>query len=167
MILSGEKVSKFIKTPPEIKINPNGVDLKVSEIWMIDENSVSTLNGKVRETEPGKKLIEPDKEGFYNLKRGVYEVRIANEVEITNKFTGMLLPRSSLNRLGMIKSESALGDSGYKGFMTQTVFIPIKNFKIHKDEFWFQIVLMDSEESKNLYTGHWQNEKPTHLKDRQ
>ena len=160
MILSGEKVSKYVKAPPEIKINPNGVDVKVSEVWKIDDNTVSVLNGKVRETNPQKKLMEPDDQGFYNLVNGIYEVRIANEVEIPNKFTGMLLPRSSLNRLGMIKSESALWDSGYKGFGTQTIFIPIKLFKIHKNDFWFQFILLSSEESKNLYDGHWQNEKP-------
>ena len=156
-VWSGEKVSKFITTPPEIKISPNSVDIRASEIFLIPFETEAIFHGKIRESKKVK--IEPDEQGFYNLENGTYEVRIANEIEIPKNAIGFLLPRSSMNRLGMIKSETAVWDSGYKGFGTQTVFIPIKKFKIHKDEPWFQVVIMDSE-SSGTYDGHWQNEKP-------
>ncbi len=160
MIWSGKRTAAFIKQPQEIKINANGVDLKVSEVWMILPESVSVLNGKVRTTTPEKVLIKPDGDGFYNLTTGVYEVRLSNEISVPSNAVGVLFPRSSINRLGMIKSDTAIWDSGYKGFGTQTVFIPIKLFRIHKDDYWFQFVLQDCEPSEIQYDGHWQGEKP-------
>jgi len=159
-IWPGRKVAKFVRGPSEIKINPNGVDLKVSEVWLIKPESVSVLNGKTRKTEPPKEKVLPDREGFYNLHKGVYEVRIANEVSIPKNAVGKLYPRSSLNRLGAIKSDTAIWDSGYTGFGTQTIHIPIKLFRIHKDEFWFQFTLEDCEPSEEQYSGFWQGERP-------
>ena len=48
----GKEVAKFVEQPPEIKINPNGVDIGASEVWELQPNSVSTLHGKIRKTEP-------------------------------------------------------------------------------------------------------------------
>ena len=160
MIWSGKKVAGFVRQPPEIKINPNGVDLGVSEVWLIRSDAVSILNGKTRITIPEKEKILPDAEGFYNLHHGTYEVRVSNEVAIPNNAVGKLYPRSSLNRLGAIKSDTALWDSGYTGFGTQTLHIPMKLFRIHKNEMWFQFALEDCEPSEEQYAGHWQNEKP-------
>ena len=158
-VWSGEKVAKFVEQPPEIKINPNGVDVKVSEIFLIDEDSVSIVDGSVRENS-SKTLVKPDKDGFYNMKRGVYELRVANKVTIPKDAVAFFFPRSTFNRLGMIKSESAIGDSGYSGYATVTVFVPIKSFKVKKDEYWIQVMFKKAEESEKSYSGHWQNEKP-------
>ncbi|MBI4017384.1 MAG: deoxycytidine deaminase [Candidatus Aenigmarchaeota archaeon] len=154
----GSRTARFVKQPPEVKINPNGVDVGVSEVWRIEEHARSTLHGKIRETEPPKTLVTPEGD-FFVLAKGVYEVRLSNEVEIPQNAVAMLLPRSTLNRLGVIKSETAVWDSGYKGFGTQTVFVPIHSIRIHRDEKWFQLIFMDAEAS-GTYEGHWQNEKP-------
>ena len=157
--LSGEHVAKFLKTPPEIKINPNGVDVKVSEVWQIPTDATATIDGKTRITSPEKIKILPNGD-FYELPQGVYDVRIANEIEVPKGIVGFCHPRSTLNRLGIVKSETGIWDSGYKGFGTQTIFVPIKLLRIHKDEFWFQIRMQRSEESQHSYDGHWQGEKP-------
>jgi len=160
MIWSGKRTAAFVKQPPEIKINPNGVDLKVSEVYEIHNQTVSVLNGKVRTTNPEKVSIKPDAEGFYNLEQGnVYEARLANEVSVPENAVGLMFPRSSLNRLGAVKSNTAIWEPGYKGFGTLTIFVPIKLFRIHKDEHWFQFTLQDCEKSDVLYDGHWQGEK--------
>ncbi len=159
-VWSGDRVAKFVEQPPEIKINPNGVDLKVSEVFLVDEDSVSVMNGAVREITPGKKLVKIGKDGFHSLKRGVYDIRLANKITIPKNAVALFYPRSTLNRLGMVKSQTAVGDSGYSGYPTQTVFVPIKSFKIHKDEYWIQMMYLDCEESGKIYSGHWQNEKP-------
>lgn len=158
-VWKGEDVAKFIKMPPEIKINPNGVDLKVSEVLAINANSEAVINRKERKISPGKRLLKPDKKGFYSLKKGLYEIRIANEVTIPRNAAGLCFSRSTLSRLGVVKSESAIWDSGYRGQGTQTIFIPIKNVKIHKDDFWFQIMFIDSKTSKKVYNGFYQGEK--------
>lgn len=152
----GDKISKFITQPPGIKIGPNGVELSIKEVWHIPEDAEAFFHGEERTTK--KVLVQPDSEGYYNLGKGLYEVRIANEIQIPENCLGLMFPRSSINRLGMVKSETALWDSGYKGFGTQTVFIPIKSFKIHKDEFWFQLAFINAE-NFGVYNGHWQGEK--------
>lgn len=159
-IWSGKKTAQFVSQPPEIKINPNGVDLGVSEVWLIRNDAVSVFNGKTRMTMPEKEKVLPDAEGFYNLQQGTYEVRVANEVSVPLNAVGKLYPRSSLNRLGVIKSDTAIGDSGYRGFCTQTIHVPIKLFRVHKDERWFQLVFEDCEPVEEGYQGHWQGEKP-------
>jgi dUTP pyrophosphatase len=155
----GKDVAKFVKQPPEIKINPNGVDLKVSEVWKIGLEEEAVLHGSTRTV--NKKLILPENDDFYHLERGVYDVRIANEVTIPMEAVGLCFPRSTLNRLGTIKSDGGVWDSGYKGFGTQTLLVPIKKIKIHKDEFWFQLMLFSNKDIAEIkYEGHWQGEKP-------
>jgi deoxycytidine triphosphate deaminase len=162
VVWSGKKVAEHVTQPPEVKIGPNGVELKVSEVWKVHPETISIVNGKTRTTSIEKKQLAPDQDGYYNLENGIYEVRIANEVSIPEKAVGKMHPRSTLNRLGAIKSETGLWDSGYKGYGTQTIFIPIKMFRIHKDDFWFQIHFEDSENSDISYadTGFWHGETP-------
>jgi deoxycytidine triphosphate deaminase len=160
MIWSGKGTARHVSGQAPVKVNPNGVDIGVSEVWLIRNDAISILNGKTRITIPEKEKLLPDADGFYNLAQGTYEVRLANEVSVPLNAVGKLYPRSSLNRLGAIKSDTALWDSGYIGFGTQTIHIPIKLFRIHKDELWFQFVLEDCELVERGYEGHWQGEKP-------
>ena len=130
-------------------------------MWKLPEGGVARIHGSVRKIEPDKLLISPDEDGFYYLPEGTYEVRIANKITIPAHAVGLLFPRTTFNRLGVIKSESGIWDSGYSGFGTQTLRVTVSELQVHKDEFWFQFVLMDSKEpAKQLYQGHWQGEKP-------
>ena len=157
----GKEVAKYIENPPDVKINPNGVDLRASEVWRIPEEGTVTVKGKERKIEPGKIKIVPDEDGFYSLKKGTYEIRIANKITIPDTAVGFLYPRTTLNRFGIIKSETGLWDSGYSGYGTQTIHVSVNNFKIDKDEFWFQMMFMEMKnKTDQLYEGHWQGEKP-------
>lgn len=161
-VFTGKMVAEHIEQPPEIKINPNGVDLRISEVWKLPEEGIATIHGSIRRIEPDKFKIEPDSDGFYILPQGTYELRVANKVNIPEHAVGLLFPRSTLNRLGIIKSESAVWDSGYSGYGTQTVRVTIQEMRIHKDECWFQMMFFDMKEKvDHTYSGHWQNEKPT------
>ena len=82
VVWSGKKVAQFVKTPPEVKINPNGVDIGVSEIWRFHEQSETTINKDIRKVNPEKAMVTPDEDGYYKLPMGVYEIRIANEISI-------------------------------------------------------------------------------------
>lgn len=157
----GEEVAKHIEQPPEFKIQPNGVDLKISEVWKIPEGGIAKIHGSIRTITPEKMLIKPDNDGFYYLPEGTYEIRIANKITVPEHAVGLLFPRTTFNRLGVIKSESGIWDSGYSGFGTQTVRVTVKELQVHKDEYWFQFMLMDTKEkARQLYKGHWQGEKP-------
>ncbi len=157
-IWTGQNVSKYIEGDKEI--NPNGVDLGVSEIWKIPEEGKVIIHGKERKIEPEKTKVELEKD-FYILPRGTYEIRIANKINIPKDAVGFLFPRSTFNRFGVIKSETAVWDSGYSGYGTQTIRVTVDELKVHKDEYWFQMIFISSKEKVNqTYKGHWQNEKP-------
>lgn len=157
----GEEVAKYVEQPPEIKINPNGVDLKISEVWKLPEEGVVTICDKIRKIEPEKMKIEPDKNGFYYLPKGTYELRVANKITIPKNAMALFYPRSTFNRLGIIKSQTAIGDSGYSGYCTQTVRIAVQELQVHQEEFWFQMIFLDTNgEVNQLYEGHYQGEKP-------
>jgi len=156
----GKDVAKFVGKGPPIRINPNGVDIKIAEIWRISDDSEVLINGQTRAINPPKTKLLP-KDGFWDLEKGLYEIRLANEIAIPPNATGFTFPRSTFNRLGIIKAESAVWDSGYKGYGTQTIFVALKRAKIHVDEAWVQLIFIsNAEPASELYNGYWQGEKP-------
>lgn len=166
MIWSGKRTAECIEG--EKKIGPNGCDLRISEISKIPEDAIIFLhekkrgylvNGEFREQQDVKKPLLPNSDGFYELAHGAYEIRIANKITIPKNAVGFAFPRSTFNRLGIIKTESAVWDSGYSGTGTSTIFVPEKKALIHKDECWLQFVMMDAEESDRQYSGFYQGEK--------
>jgi dUTP pyrophosphatase len=155
---SGEMVKKCVVEGDVKKVNPNGIDIGVSEVWKIPEGYDVHIHGKERRSTQEKQLVMPGEDGFYHLPRGVYEVRIGVKIKIPGKAVGYCKLRSTLIRFGSIKSESAVWDSGYEGYGTQTVHIPFNMLHIHKDEAWFQFVMQDSADTTESYDGYYQNE---------
>jgi dCTP deaminase len=172
-VLSGLAVSKFCAS--FTKVNPNGVDLAPKEVKLIPANATIYLHGEKRgylaskasrrrgkseevAVDDAKELLEPDAEGFYRFAKGcLYELRFPR-VSIPRDCTGLAFPRSTVNRLGIIKLESAVFDSGYTGEFTQTIFTPIKA-RVHRDEALVQLVLIRNDEpAPMLYSGRYQNE---------
>lgn len=166
-IWPGSEVAKFIEKGP-VKVGPNGIDLVPIEIVELPIGATIFIKGKQRgyiidgnfiDQSQAKIPIAPDDEGFYNLKGGrTYEVRFP-KVTVPMEVTGFAYPRSTFNRLGMLKVETAVWDSGYCGEGTQ-VFHAVIPAKIHKDEAWVQLVFMDNKAlPEKGYSGHYQGEK--------
>jgi deoxycytidine triphosphate deaminase len=171
-VLSGEEVAKSCFSYK--KINPNGVDLSPKEVKLVPGGFKIYLHGEQRgyvapssprgrkaqkpEVRDVKELVTPDMEGFYDFVKGtLYELRFP-KVTIPADCTGFAFPRSTINRLGIIKLESAVFDSGYSGEPTQTIFTPI-DARIHKDEALIQLVFFRNESpAQHLYSGRYQNE---------
>jgi len=171
-VLSGEEVAKSCFSYK--KVNPNGVDLAPKEVKLVPRGYKIYLHGELRgyiaptatkgrkarkpEVRDVKEIVTPDYEGFYDFVKGnLYELRFP-KVKIPADCTGFAFPRSTVNRLGIIKLESAVFDSGYSGEPTQTIFTPI-DARVHKDEALIQLVLIRNEASaKELYSGRYQNE---------
>jgi len=165
-VVSGEEVAACCKDV--IKVNPNGVDLAPKQVSKLPMNSTIVLHGQQRGYEgQGEGLILqkedllPDSSGFYVFERGaMYELRFP-EVSVPATCTGLAFPRSSINRLGIIKLESAVFDSGYRGEPTQVIFTPI-SARVHRDEAMIQLVFLRNEKpATSLYSGFYQNEKGT------
>jgi len=170
--LSGKDVAKSCSSYK--KVNPNGVDLAPKEVKMIPRGVKIYLHGEDRgyiaaskprgmkapkpKVSDAKRLVAPDGEGFYDfLKGNLYELRFP-KVTIPDDCTGFAFPRSTVNRLGIVKLETAVFDSGYSGEPTQTIFTPL-HARIHKDEALIQLVFIRNESpAKDLYSGRYQNE---------
>ncbi|MDA4118512.1 MAG: deoxycytidine deaminase [Thaumarchaeota archaeon] len=163
-VLSGSEVAKFCSSYR--KVNPNGVDLAPKEVKSIPVDSKIYLHGEERgyvekasgRVTDSKEVLNPDAAGFYDFASGrLYELRFP-KVSIPADCTGFAFPRSTVNRLGIIKLESAVFDSGYSGEPTQTIFTPL-DARVHKDEALIQLVFIRNEApSKELYSGRYQNE---------
>jgi deoxycytidine triphosphate deaminase len=170
-VLSGADVAKSCSS--YVKVNPNGVDLSPKEVKLVPRGFKIYLHGeqrgyvaptwtKGRKTRPKvvdvKELVTPDAEGFYDFVKGnLYELRFP-KVTIPADCTGFAFPRSTVNRLGIIKLESAVFDSGYSGEPTQTIFTPL-DARVHKGEALIQLVFIRNEApAKELYAGRYQNE---------
>jgi deoxycytidine triphosphate deaminase len=168
-VVSGSEVAKYCDGVA--KINPNGVDLAPIKVTAIPMQMTIYLHGDKRgyvdsDAEDGevtlkKEEVLPDEGGFYLFERGgMYELRFP-EVRVPASCTGFAFPRSTINRLGIVKLETAVFDSGYSGQPTQAMFTPVRA-KIHKDEALVQLVFLRNEKpSELLYSGRYQNEKAT------
>ena len=163
-VVSGDEVASCCKA--YVKINPNGVDLAPLRVSRLPMGSTIFLHGDERGyLGPGEGLttekedLVPDGSGFYVFERGaMYELRFP-EVRVPASCTGIAFPRSSINRLGIIKLESAVFDSGYRGEPTQVIFTPI-NARVHRGEAIIQLVFLRNERpATSLYSGFYQNEK--------
>ena len=165
-VWSGERVARHIHGD-DIKINPNGVDLGISEISRIEERSTVIIQNGSKVIYPSivdvtKSLLYDDDEvPSYSIPPGVYVVRLKNEISIPNGAVGLVFPRSTLNRYGIMMQQTAVWDSGYRGYGTLTVRTDLKELRIGVDEKWFQLIFIDSDSvpSSDLYNGSYQNEK--------
>ena len=165
-VVNGREVARFCKS--FVKVNPNGVDLAPKKVSRIPSDSVIFIHGDRRGyLESGSKTsvvdrktsVAPDPDGYYNFESGgLYELRFP-EVSIPTDCTGFAFPRSTTNRLGIIKLETAVFDSGYQGEPTQVIFTPVKA-KIHEKEAMIQLVFLRNEKpADSLYSGYYQNER--------
>ncbi len=165
-VWSGERTAQ--QCEKVVKVNPNGVDVAPLKVFRLpDGDATIFLQGKKRgyivegrfiNQDAAKSEMVPDAGGFYSLPPGTYEIRLP-KVSIPLSATGFFYPRSTMTRLGILKSQTAVWDSGYEGEGSQ-VFHFLLPARIHRDETWVQFVLMGNEsDAKAGYSGHYQGEK--------
>jgi deoxycytidine triphosphate deaminase len=164
-VVSGKEVAKHCAS--FVKINPNGVDLAPIQVSRLPMEKTIFLHDDQRGyLDPGKAGLVTEKErmlpeasGFYLFERGrMYDLRFPH-FRVPETCTGFAFPRSSINRLGIIKLETAVFDSGYEGEPTQVIFTPI-DARVHEKEAIVQLIFLRNEEAaSSLYDGYYQNEK--------
>ncbi len=111
MFLSGNDVAKSLKNVNEKQIQPAGVDLTVDKIWKINDAGELDFSNDNRKIPAGEEMpfTAP-----VHLEPGAYIVRYGQEISIPDDCIGIVLPRSSLMRMGATLI-SALWDPGYLG----------------------------------------------------
>ncbi len=162
MIEKGEVVAQFLES--YVKINPTGVDVAPKAVYRIPDNAEVFFHGKKRgfiidgkfvALQDALQKVEPDGE-FYRLTPGRYYV-VFPKIRVPLEYTGFAYPRSTLNRLGVIKSQTAVFDPGYEGEWNQT-FLFLSPARIHRGEAWVQVVFIRNSGTSGSYSGFWQGE---------
>ena len=131
-VWGGKAVAEFVDK--FVKINPNGVDVAPDKIFQLPEETIFIrekkrgymIGGEFVDQAKAKVEIFPDKDGFWNLEKGkAYDLRFPT-IRVPMEATGFAYPRSSFNRLGVLKFQTAVWDSGYVGQSSQQVisFLP-------------------------------------------
>ena len=147
-------------------IQPNAVDLRIGKVFThITETEEVRDRIKTRvfhdfrlvndeKVHLPQKQIMPNEEGIYVLKQGYYLIEFENRIKVGEHESGLVVPRSTLMRNGVILF-SCLYDSGYCGKMItgMQVLTPIAYFGEH--ERIGQYLCFDAE-SLHQYNGSYQ-----------
>ena len=110
MFRSGAFVADHVSPLDDEQIQPNGVDLTVDTVAIVDGTGKIAVDGKsIAEREHVKPV-----DGWFELSPGSYIVRYGERVAIPEDHVGFILPRSSLLRNGSTL-HTAVWDTGYEG----------------------------------------------------
>ena len=127
--IGGSNAASSLTNVQEKDVQPNAVDLRVDKILKILSNDFTIdENQKVHR---GSEELEPDKDGYFHLEPGAYEVLMENIITIGHGEAGWVIPRSTLNRNGVFLT-SGLYDSGYKGVMASVMHVTTGTMHIAK-----------------------------------
>ncbi|MCE7743187.1 MAG: deoxyuridine 5'-triphosphate nucleotidohydrolase [Candidatus Heimdallarchaeota archaeon] len=133
-----------------------GFDLTAKDIMILEDGGIIDFDNSERFI-PEHKILEPQNKKWI-LEPGGYLVRYNEIVEVPLNAIGIVLPRSSLMRIGAMLC-SAVWDPGYKG---RGIGLLIVNAKITVFEGAriAQIVFIKTQEKLDEgYSGTYQNEK--------
>lgn len=152
MIWSGKELTKWISNVGVEQIQPNGIDLTVREIYTFEESGALMRSGRQI---PKYRELRSD---TWFLDVGAYLVRYNEYIRIPQNAVAIVLPRSSLLRMGAT-IYTALWDSGYegRGIGLLQVFNP-KGIRLERGARIAQIIFI-SARSSSVYTGKWKGEK--------
>ena len=150
---SPETIKKFIDSKTQVQIA--GVDLTISNIYSISDGGSIDFSNEDRFIP---EYIELEKDGnHWKLSPGAYIVRYNEIVSIPLNAVGIVLPRSSLLRIGAT-IYSALWDPGYigRGISLMSTYSHIKIFENARIA---QLMLIRTERHvKKGYKGKYQLE---------
>lgn len=99
----------------EKDIQPNAIDLRLGKVFRINNEAMFSLS-ETEKNHRGSEEVLPDKDGWYTLYPGQYEVIMKNIIHVGDGEAGWVITRSTLNRNGVFLT-SGLYDSGYNGMM--------------------------------------------------
>ena len=130
---------------------PNAVDLRLDKVFKILDNTFEITNDYKKHR--GTEEILPDKEDFYNLPPGHYEVVMENVIQVGKNEAGWVITRSTFNRNGCFLT-SGLYDTGYHGIMAGVLHVTVGLAKIKRGTRIGQYLSFDSE-SIASYNGSY------------
>ncbi len=163
MIRSGEFVSDYL-TPSvynsgeDMKVNPNGVDVRLDNVARIDDGKLIMIGGEKFEvdTPSMEDSYIPPEDKVFSFEPGYYVVRYAETFEIPMGHIGLVYPRSTLMRNGLMLF-SAVWDAGYEGKGVGGLAV-FNEAEIQKGTRIGQMVMFEAKDSSGEYDGQYQGE---------
>lgn len=138
----------------EGQLQPNGIDLRVREVFHI--NSLLPFELCVEETKhcPRTKLAH-DSQLFFHLRKGnAYGIETYEYITMPKDVAALIYGRSSLNRNGLL-ARASLYDSGFQNYAGFTLYA-FNDAKIQLKSRVAQMVFMTAD-SAQLYKGQYQD----------
>lgn len=141
------------------QVQPNAIDLRIDKIFSISSNEF--IIDEEQKQHRGSFEVPVDKDGYWNLNQGTYEVLFEGIIDIGPFEAGFVITRSTFNRNGVFFT-SGLYDSGYKGVMAGAMHVTIggnpagetRKTKIKKGTRAGQFLLFKAE-SVSTYDGDY------------
>jgi dUTP pyrophosphatase len=133
-----------------------GFDLSVKEIMGLKDGGILDFDNTIRHIPEHKVLKKTD--NAWKLKPGGYLVRYNEIVEVPYDAVGVVLPRSSLMRVGGTIF-SAVWDPGYKG-RGVGLMVTYAEITIHQNTRIAQLMFIKTNrKTEKGYSGEYQNER--------
>ncbi|RLF96437.1 dCTP deaminase [Thermococci archaeon] len=160
MFLGEEEIRRLIREKQilapveEGQIQPAGVDLRIDELYVFASSGKLEIQ---RRDNPSLAKVSPNREGKYEvLPRKSYVFSTIEEVNMPLNLLGVLFPRSTLIRSGVIIG-SALVDPGYVGKLHMLMFNSSEfPFEVERGARVAQISFSKVEGISKGYSGYYQ-----------
>ena len=149
--IQSENSNSSLTNVQPVDVQPNAVDLRIDKVFEI--NSKAFLINEDKKIHRGSVELQPDKDGYWELKPGTYEIVMENIITVGEGEAGWVITRSTLNRNGVFIT-SGLYDSGYNGVMAGAMHISCGPMFIKRGTRVGQFLLFKSETLK-LYDGDY------------
>ena len=150
--IQSNKTSSSLTNVQQVDIQPNAVDLRIDKVFDIVKNKVFLID-EDHKVHRGSVELNPDKDGYWHLNPGTYEIVMENIINVGEGESGWVISRSTLNRNGVFIT-SGLYDSGYNGVMAGAMHITCGPMIIKRGTRVGQFLLFKSETLK-LYDGDY------------
>ena len=142
---------------PEEQIQPNGVDLTLREVAMLQSPGKIAVANSQRVVSDLAPLVF-DGLGFIDLMPGIYLITYNEIVHMPNDIMALATPRSSLLRCG-VTVNTAVWDAGYSG-RSQSLIVVYnpQGFRVQKNARIIQLVFLQLTRETEGYQGAYQGE---------
>ena len=165
-VLSQQDIHRLLQQEPpliegyidlETQVQPNGVDLTLREVAMLQ------TSGKIA-TSDSQRLVSGlaplvfDGLGFIDLMPGAYIITYNEIVHLPNNVMALARPRSSLLRCG-VTVNTAVWDAGYSG-RSQSLMVVYnpQGFRVQRNARMVQLVFLRLTQETEGYRGVYQEE---------
>lgn len=133
-------------------VTPNAVDLRLDKVFKIS-NRVFEISNEHKKHRGSEELF-PDKDDYFVLSPGSYEVVMENIISVGERESGFVITRSTLNRNGVFLT-SGLYDSKYHGVIAGVLHVTTGTARIKKGTRIGQYLSFDAEQLGSGYDGDY------------